>query len=148
MDPKKDISNQISIIVNNNNNNHQKLNYLTPKFVTIVKKEGHLISDCWKLKKKEQGQENSKPTGLVTSQNSNLNNDVNGTFFEVDKTMSECNAISNAVMEIFEPFIHDGFVSLKGDLYNATPIKILRDTGSLQSLLLTDTFIFIILLLF
>ena len=42
-------------------------------------------------------------------------------------------------MEIFEPFIHDGFVSLKNDLYNATPIKILRDTGSSQSLLLTDT---------
>ncbi len=53
--------------------------------------------------------------------------------------MSGCNANSNAVMEILEPFIHDGFVSLKGDLYNATPIKILRDTGSSQSLLLTDT---------
>ena len=44
-------------------------------------------------------------------------------------------------MEIFEPFIHDGFVSLKNYFYkdNATPIKILRDTGSSQSLLLTDT---------
>ena len=42
-------------------------------------------------------------------------------------------------MEIFEPFIHNGFVSLKSDFYNATPIKILRDTGSSQSLLLTDT---------
>ena len=37
----------------------------------------------------------------------------NDTFSEVDKTMSESNADSNSVMEIFEPFIHDGFVSLK-----------------------------------
>ena len=42
-------------------------------------------------------------------------------------------------MEIFGPFTYDGFVSLKSDLINATPIKILRDTGSSQSLLLADT---------
>ena len=44
-------------------------------------------------------------------------------------------------MEIFEPFIHDGFVSLKNYFYkdNDIPIKILRDTGSSQSLLFTDT---------
>ena len=63
----------------------------------------------------------------------------NDTFSEVDKTISESNADSSSVMEIFEPFIHDGFVSLKNDLHNATAIKILRDTGSSQSLLLTDT---------
>ena len=111
-----------------------------PKICNYCKKEGHLVSDCWKLKKKEQGQENSKPTGFVSSKNSKLRNDVRkDTFSEVDKTMSESNADSNSVMEIFEPFIHDGFVSLKNDLYNATPIKILRDTGASQSLLLTDT---------
>ena len=92
------------------------------------------------MKKKEQGHENSKPTGFVSSKNLILRNDVrNDTFSEVDKTISESNADSNSVMEIFEPFIHDGFVSSKNDLYNATPIKILRDTGSSQSLLLTDT---------
>ena len=42
-------------------------------------------------------------------------------------------------MEIFEPFVHNGFVSLKSDLNNATPVKILRDTGCSQSLLLADT---------
>ena len=103
-------------------------------------KGGHLVSDCWKLKKKEQGQDNSKPTGFVTSKNSKLRNYVrNDTFSEVNKIMLESNADSNSVMEIFEPFIHDGFVSLKSDFNNATPIKILRDTGSSQSLLLTDT---------
>ena len=63
----------------------------------------------------------------------------NDTFSEVNKIQSESNSDSNSVMEIFEPFIHDGFVSLKNDFYNATPIKILQDTGSSQSLLLTDT---------
>ena len=42
------------------------------------------------------------------------------------------------IMETFEPFIHDGFVSLTSDLSNATAVKILRDTGASQSLLLAD----------
>ena len=37
-----------------------------PKICNYCKKEGHLVSNCWKLKKKEQGQENSKPTGFVS----------------------------------------------------------------------------------
>ena len=41
-------------------------------------------------------------------------------------------------METFEPFIHDGFVSLTSDLSNATAVNILRDTGASQSLLLAD----------
>jgi hypothetical protein len=36
-------------------------------------------------------------------------------------------------------FIHDSFVSLKNYLSDATPIKILRDTVSSQSILLADT---------
>ena len=46
----------------------------------------------------------------------------------------------SSVMEIFEPLIQDGFISLKRDLSDALPIKILRDTVSSQSLLLTGTF--------
>ena len=41
-------------------------------------------------------------------------------------------------MEIFEPFILNGFVSLSGDNCPPTPIKILRDTGASQSLILAD----------
>ena len=105
------------------------------RICNYCKKEGHLVSDCWKLKKKEQGQDNSKPTGFITSKISELRNDVrNDTFSEVNKIMSESNSDLNSVMEIFEPFIHNGFVSLKSDFYNATPIKILRDTGSSQSI--------------
>ena len=42
-------------------------------------------------------------------------------------------------MEIYEPFLSEGFVSLSGDTCDPTPIKILRDTGASQSLILADT---------
>ena len=45
-------------------------------------------------------------------------------------------------MDIFQPFIHDGSVSLSSDMSDSIPIKILRDTGVLQSLLLSDTLVF------
>ena len=41
-------------------------------------------------------------------------------------------------MEIFEPFMLNGFVSLSGDNCPPTSIKILRDTGASQSLILAD----------
>ena len=41
-------------------------------------------------------------------------------------------------MEIFEPFMLNGFLSLSGDNCPPTPIKILRDTGASQSLILAD----------
>ena len=42
-------------------------------------------------------------------------------------------------MEMYEPFLSDGFVSLNSDYAQSTPIKILRDTGASQSLILADT---------
>ena len=42
-------------------------------------------------------------------------------------------------MEIYEPFLWDGFVSLNSDYAQSIPIKILRDTGASQSLILADT---------
>ena len=42
-------------------------------------------------------------------------------------------------MEIYEPFLSDGFMSLNSDSAHPTPIKILRDTGASQSLILPDT---------
>ena len=42
-------------------------------------------------------------------------------------------------MEIYEPFLLDGFVSLNSDFAKSTPITILRDTGVSQSLILADT---------
>ena len=42
-------------------------------------------------------------------------------------------------MEIYEPFLSDGFVSLNSDFAQSTPITILRNTGASQSLILADT---------
>ena len=43
---------------------------------------------------------------------------------------------SEFIKEEFKPFVSEGFVSLKGDNANLHPIKIMRDTGASQSLLL------------
>jgi hypothetical protein len=42
-------------------------------------------------------------------------------------------------MDIYEPFLSEGSVSLIGDTCPPTPIKILRDTRASQSLILADT---------
>ena len=42
-------------------------------------------------------------------------------------------------MEIYEPFLSDGFVSLNSDFAQSVPITILRDIEASQSLILADT---------
>ena len=42
-------------------------------------------------------------------------------------------------MEIYDPFLSDGFVSLNSDFAQATPITVLRDTGASRSFILADT---------
>ena len=42
-------------------------------------------------------------------------------------------------MEIYRPFLSDGFVSVNSDFAKYAPITILRDTGASQFLILTDT---------
>ena len=58
-----------------------------------------------------------------------------------DNGMQDINLTSetDAVMEIYEPFLSDGSVSLNSDFAQSTPIKILRDTGASQSFILADT---------
>ena len=101
------------------------------------KKEGHIMSECYKLKHtRRSGHNDSKPTGFI-SKSCNLpsfDNDVQDTFIEAKSKSS-----SDSVMQSFEPFIHNGFVSLSSDLCNSNPVKILRDTGASQSLLLANT---------
>ena len=45
-------------------------------------------------------------------------------------------------MEIYEPFLSEGSLSLTSDSAQSIPIKILRDTGATQSLILADIFPF------
>ena len=49
---------------------------------------------------------------------------------EMDKT---------SVFKAFQPFIFDGSVSLANDSTKSTPIRILRNAGSSQCLILADT---------
>ena len=48
-------------------------------------------------------------------------------------------SLINFSMESFKSFILDGFISLSSDFSNSTPIKILKDTGASQSLILLHT---------
>ena len=95
------------------------------------KKPGHLVSECLKLKRKLERDE-SKPTGLTTPRPRPQSSVKTNTIDIVTKPKSD------STMEIFEPFMLNGFVSLSGDNCPPTPIKILRDTGASQSLILAD----------
>jgi hypothetical protein len=112
------------------------------------KKKGHIISDCFKLRRKQEQSQGfearSKPSGHVSSRcadDVHLTTTVSNadTVFESSDTRKQ---FVEPEMNSFEPFIHDGFVSLTGDFSTATPIKVLRDTGASQSLLLADTLSF------
>ena len=57
--------------------------------------------------------------------------------FSVDKRCQ-----SDTVLEGYEPFLSDGYISLLGQNVHSNPFRILRDTGASQSLLLADTMSF------
>ena len=56
--------------------------------------------------------------------------------------LSEVSGPSKSVIVFFQPFIHDGSVSLSTDTSNSIPIKILRGTEASQSLLLSEPLVF------
>ena len=95
------------------------------------KKPGHLVSECLKLKRKLERDE-AKPTGLTTLTPRPQSSIKTNTIDIVTKPKSD------STMEIFEPFMLNGFVSLSVGNCPPTPIKILRDTGASQSLILAD----------
>ena len=84
-----------------------------------------------KRKREKEKQESPKRTGLTSLR------------LKPQSSIQDENPISaktsDSVMEIHEPFLSDGFVSLNSDSAQSTPVKILRDTGASQSLILADT---------
>ena len=106
-------------------------NPLSQTFCNYCKKPGHLVSECFSLKRKQQ-RDGIKPTGLTT-----LRSKPRSCVASSPKVKALPK--SDSVMEVYEPFLSDGFVSLQGDLCPPTPIRILRDTGASQSLILADT---------
>ena len=101
------------------------------------KKPGHLKSDCYLLKSRQSGE--MKPTGFTTLRSKPQS------CFESDSFVDVVKPKSDSVMEVYEPFLSEGFVSLSCDLCPPTPIKILRDTGASQSLIVADVLPFVII---
>ena len=86
------------------------------------KKPGHHVSECLKLKRKLERDE-AKPTGLPCL-------DQGHSLLLKPIQLTVTRPKSDSTMEIFEPFMLNGFVSLSGDNCPPTPIKISRDTGA------------------
>ena len=108
-------------------------NPLSQPICNYCKQSGHIVSDCPVLKRKREKQEGLKPTGLTSLKSTPQScvKDQNPVQAKVPET--------DSVMEIYELFLSDGFVSLNSDFAQSAPITILRDTGASQSLILADT---------
>ena len=104
-------------------------NPLSQPICNYCKQSGHIVSDCPVLKRKREKQEGPKPTGLTSLKLTPQScvKDLTHVQVKVPET--------DSVMEIYEPFLSDGFVSLNSDFAQSTPITILRDTGASQSLI-------------
>ena len=108
-------------------------NPLSQPICNYCKQSGHIVSDCPVLKRKREKQEGLKPTGLTSLK-------LTPQSCVKDQTPVQAKVPeTDSVMEIYEPFLSDGFVSLNSDFAQSTPITILRDTGASQSLILADT---------
>ena len=109
------------------------------------KGQGHVVSECLKLQRKH-GQQSyeSQPKGFVGHVVSviqsapirvpTVSDDSVSAVEVIEKPLS----VDGVAMRNLEPFVSDGFVSLSSDFVDATPIRILRDTGASHSLLLVD----------
>ena len=108
-------------------------NPLSQPICNYCKQSSHIVSDCPVLKKKREKQEGLKPTGLTSLKLAPQS------YFQDQNTVQAKEPETDSVMEIYEPFLSDGFVSLNSDFAQSAPITILRDTGASQSLILADT---------
>ena len=108
-------------------------NPLSQPICNYCKQSGHIVSDCPVLKRKREKQEGLKPTGLTSLKLTPQS------YFKDQNPVQAKEPETDSVMEIYEPFLSDGFVSLSSDFAQSTPITILRDTGASQSLILADT---------
>ena len=116
-------------------NKGQRSSYTPRPFCNYCKGGGHVISECETLKrrKERQNQNNSRPTGLTS-----LRSKPQSIIQNENPILAKTSA-TDGIMEIYEPFLSEGFVSLTSDSAQSTPIKILRDTGASQSLILAYT---------
>ena len=99
-------------------------NPLPQPICNYCKQSGPIVSDCPVLKRKREKQEGFKPTGLTSLKLTPQScvKDQTHVHVKVPET--------DSVMEIYESFLSDGFVSLNSDFAQSAPITILRDTGA------------------
>uniref|UniRef100_A0A672PHY8 CCHC-type domain-containing protein n=1 Tax=Sinocyclocheilus grahami TaxID=75366 RepID=A0A672PHY8_SINGR len=83
-------------------------------------KHGHLIADCPVLRRKQQTQ-NPKSVALLKTM-----------------PMSELSGCTDVLDVSYKPFVMTGFVSLSGKEEDRREISILRDTGAMQSIMVSD----------
>ena len=80
------------------------------------KKKGHILSDCYILKRRQERKASSTlPTAFTVPNTSVLFGD-----FSVDKRSQ-----SDTVLEGYEPFLSGGYISLLGQNAHSKPIKLL-----------------------
>ena len=96
--------------------------------VLTVKREGHIIDNCFRLKRNnERKAASGVPTGLSSVKSYS--------YLGIDRTSQK---LKSDYMERYKPFISEGHVSLVGDNSDWKQIQILRDTGATQSLMLQN----------
>ena len=92
----------------------------------FCKKKGHIKSECWTWQKKKLTGKDDQPSPSALTF---VQGKVACSQFENPTVKPE----TDVLREEFRPFVFDGSVSIDNDLH---PIRILRDTGASQSLLL------------
>ena len=108
-------------------------------FCNYCKRRGHLRSECFYLIGNQSSthdvQQPSASGHIVPMQL--VSDPHSAAIMPCETGLATSN--SDRIMEMFEPFIQNGFVSLSDDFSEAKPIRIIRDTGSAQSILLQST---------
>ena len=121
-----------------NSTQSTKSNSETP-FCNYCKRRGHLRSECFYLIGNQPSTHNVQqpsPSGHIVPMQL-VSDPHSAVIIPCETGLATSN--SDRIMEMFEPFIQNGFVSLSDDFSEAKPIRILRDTGSAQSILLEST---------
>ena len=97
-------------------------NPLSQPICNYCKQSDHTLSEYPVLKRKREKQEGLKPTGLISL------NLTPQSYFKDQNPVKAKVPETDSVMEFYEQFLLDGFVSLNSDSAQSTPITILRNT--------------------